>query len=513
MRHCEFLSDHLRSFCLCLLVWGIGSQWAIPQLSADTPSLHASKPNIVLIITDDQGYPPIGRLGHPWIQTPNLDDLYDRSVRFDRFLVSPTCAPTRSALMTGRHPMRNGITHTILERERLTLDAVTLPQLLKSVGYRSGIFGKWHLGDEDAYQPQRRGFDEAFIHGGGGIGQAYECSCADAPNNRYFDPVIRHNGNFVKTHGFCTDVFFGAAMRWIGSEQEKGQPFFAYISTNAPHAPHFAPEANLKRFRELGFNQEAAGYYGMIENIDQNVGRLMQFMNDRKLFENTVVLFMSDNGMAPIGPNPLKTPVGKDEHGQPMFQTNAGMKGFKNSVDEGGVRVPLFVRWDGRIQPGRNVPHVVAHLDILPTLADLAGADLTDSEVMAPQQVEGRSFLGMLTSDEVAWPDRLLMDHLGRWPTGADPNDFQWKGFTVRSQRFRLVGKDQLYDMLNDPGQTRNCLADHPDEAAKMIGAYDRWWKTTRPMMVNETAPMSPVKPFHQAYFEQEKSVGIPDFN
>ncbi len=165
---------------LCLVVWTLGMPWQTAALFAQTHRLHATKPNILLIITDDQGYPPISRLGHPWIQTPNLDELHDRSVRFDRFLVSPTCAPTRSALMTGRHPMRNGITHTILERERLTLDAVTLPQVLKTAGYRSGIFGKWHLGDEDAYQPQQRGFDEAFIHGGGGIGQAYDCSCADA---------------------------------------------------------------------------------------------------------------------------------------------------------------------------------------------------------------------------------------------------------------------------------------------------------------------------------------------
>ncbi len=497
---------------LSLFVWTILSHGHEALLFAQTQPLHASKPNIVLIITDDQGYPPIGRLGHPWIQTPNLDELHDRSVRFDRFLVSPTCAPTRSALMTGRHPMRNGITHTILERERLALDATTLPQVLKTAGYRSGIFGKWHLGDEDAYQPQQRGFDEAFIHGGGGIGQAYDCSCADAPGNRYFDPVIRHNGKFVKTHGFCTDVFFDAAMRWIGGEQAGDQPFFAYIATNAPHAPHFAPEANLKRFTDLGFNKEAAGYYGMIENIDQNVGRLMQYMDKHDLFKNTIVLFMSDNGMAPIGPQPLKTVIGKDEQGQPMIQTNAGMKGFKNSVEEGGVRVPLFVRWDGRIQPGRNLPQVIAHLDILPTLADLAGVDLNDPEVMPPKQVEGRSFLGMLTGEEVAWPDRLLMEHVGRWPTGAEPNDHQWKNFAVRSHRFRLVGREQLFDMVNDPGQTRNCLAEHPEEAAKMIEAYDRWWQTTRPLMVNETVPMSTVKPFHEAFYEQQKTVGIPDW-
>ena len=218
------------------------------SISCLSPVSAAEHPNIVLIITDDQGYGPLGRHGNEWIKTPNLDALYDQSTRFTRFLVSPTCSPTRSALMTGRHSMKNGITHTILERERMTLEAVTLPQVLKTAGYSTAIFGKWHLGDEDPYQPQQRGFDETFIHGAGGIGQAYDCSCADAPQNSYFDPVIRHNGRFVKTHGFCTDVFFTAAMGWIKERKASGQPFFAYIATNAPHGPNNAPPENAQRF-------------------------------------------------------------------------------------------------------------------------------------------------------------------------------------------------------------------------------------------------------------------------
>ena len=164
-------------------------------LSLAASALAAKKPNIILVMTDDQGYGPVGKHGHPWIKTPNLDKHYEKSTRFTRFLVSPTCSPTRAAIMTGRHPMKNGITHTILERERMTLNATILPQVLKTAGYTSGIFGKWHLGDEKEYQPDQRGFDEVFIHGAGGIGQAYKCSCADAPKNKYFDPVIRHNGS------------------------------------------------------------------------------------------------------------------------------------------------------------------------------------------------------------------------------------------------------------------------------------------------------------------------------
>ncbi|MCF7733675.1 MAG: sulfatase-like hydrolase/transferase, partial [Akkermansiaceae bacterium] len=183
--------------------------------AASAEAAEPARPNIILILTDDQGFGPVGCNGNSWLKTPQMDALHDTSVRFTRFLVSPTCSPTRSALMTGRHPMKNGITHTIIERDRMTLQATILPQVLKTVGYTTAVFGKWHLGDEEPYQPNHRGFDEAFIHGAGGIGQAYNCSNADAPHNKYFDPVIRHNGRFVKTHGFCTDVFFTAAMSWI----------------------------------------------------------------------------------------------------------------------------------------------------------------------------------------------------------------------------------------------------------------------------------------------------------
>ena len=268
----------------------------LPMLAHAEP-LAGSRPNIIVMMTDDQGYAPVGRHGHPWIQTPNLDKMYDASLRFDRFLVSPTCSPTRSAMMSGRHPMKNGVTHTILERERMALSTETLPQVLKKAGYTTGIFGKWHLGDEEAYQPHKRGFDEAFIHGAGGIGQAYACSCADAPDNKYFDPVIRHNGSFVKTHGYCTDLFFTAALGWIKQVKDKGTPFFAYIATNAPHGPFIAPPKNTKRFTDLGFAQKTAGFYGMIENIDENFGRLLETAEDWGLLENTIIIFMSDNGM------------------------------------------------------------------------------------------------------------------------------------------------------------------------------------------------------------------------
>jgi arylsulfatase A-like enzyme len=495
-------------------------------------ALEGSRPNIVVVMTDDQGYAPIGRHGHPWIRTPHLDQLHDQSTRLTRFLVSPTCSPTRAALMTGRHPEKNGITHTILERERLTLSAVTLPQTLAGAGYTSGIFGKWHLGDEDDYQPGKRGFDEVFIHGGGGIGQSYPCSCADAPGNSYYDPVVRHNGRFVKTSGFCTDVFFTAALGWIKERAKAEKPFFAYIATNAPHGPFLAPERNAKRFTDLGFGAEQAGFYGMIENIDENMGRLIDKLGAWNLLENTVVIFLSDNGMTGGGSGRPGQDVAP---GYPFF--NADQKGLKGSTDEGGVRVPFFVRWDGKLTPGREIGAVTSQIDLFPTLAALAGAELPAG------QVEGRSLLPLLLDPAAEWPDRMLFTHIARWPTGEDPALHRDHNYAVRSHRFRLVGPSRamqlnlgkagkkaapkagakqaapagpagplLYDMVNDPGQTADVSASHPDVVEAMLAAYHRYWEETMPMMVNESAPMSPTQPWPDAYRAQEAAGGIPDW-
>lgn len=480
---------------------------SIGQIANGEESLSGTKPNIVLVMTDDQGYGPLGRHGHPWIKTPNLNRLYDTSMHFTRFLVSPTCAPTRSAMMTGRHPMKNGVTHTILERERMTLDATTLPQVLKKVGYTSGIFGKWHLGDEEPYQPHKRGFDEAFIHGAGGIGQAYNCSCADAPNNKYFNPTIRHNGSFVKTEGFCTDLFFTAGLGWIKSVKDDKAPFFAYIATNAPHGPFIAPPKNVKRFTDLGFGEKQAGFYGMIENIDENMGRLLSKMEEWDLLENTIIIFMSDNGMTGGGSGRLGKPMGKTPEGKTLYPYNANMKGLKGSTDEGGVRVPFLVRWDGRIKPGNQVDRIAAHIDLLPTLADLAGASIPKN------QVEGRSLVPLIENNDARWNDRYLFTHKGRWKTGANPDDFKMSNFAVRSQKYRLVGTNALYDMEQDPEQTTNVIDQHPTIAKKMLAEYDQFWRHARPLMVNESAKMSPTRPFHEWYNEQLKTIGIPKWD
>lgn len=474
--------------------------------TAQGADLVGSKPNIILVMTDDQGYAPVGRHGHPWIKTPHMDRLYDTSTRFDRFLVSPTCSPTRAAIMTGRHPMKNGVTHTILERERMTLNATILPQVLKTAGYTTGIFGKWHLGDEAPYQPHNRGFDEAFIHGGGGIGQAFACSCADAPGNSYFAPVIRQNGSFVKTHGYCTDQFFTAALGWIQDVKTQKAPFFAYIVTNAPHGPFVAPPANTKRFTDLGFEEKTAGFYGMIENIDENLGRLMGYLTQWDLDDNTVLIFMSDNGMTGGGSGKPGQVLGHQPDGTPMLGYNANMLGQKGSTNEGGMRVPFFIRWDGKFPAGRDVDQTAAHIDILPTLAQLAGAKIPT------KQVEGRSLLPLILDPNAAWADRYLFTHRARWATGSEPDDVRWKNYAVRSGRYRLVENKALYDMWMDPDQKNNIIKTHPQIVKEMNAAYEKFWDETRPLMVNESAPMSPVRPFHVLFEKQSDGGGIPDW-
>ena len=464
-----------------------------------------TKPNIILVITDDQGYGPIGKHGNPWIKTPNLDKLYSQSTRFERFLVSPTCSPTRAALMSGRHPMKNGITHTILERERMALSTVTLPQFLSKVGYVSGIFGKWHLGDEEPYQPHKRGFDEVFIHGAGGIGQAFKCSCADVPGNKYFNPTIRFNGSFVKTKGYCTDLFFTAGLGWIKKIKDEGNPFFAYITTNAPHGPFIAPPENTKRFTDLGFSERDAGFYGMIENIDENIGILMKKLEEWNLNKDTILIFMSDNGsVGGMVREDLKLGTSKD--GEPMKGFNAGMKGSKGSAHEGGVRVPFFIRWPGKFRAGQAIDKISAHIDLFPTLAEIAGM-----EQLPEGQDEGRSLVPLLKNPKAKWKDRYFFTQVARWKTGSEPTDHMWKRFAVRNQRFRLV-ENSLYDMKKDPRQTEDIADKHPEKVQSMRNAYEKFWKEARPLMVNEDEPMSPTRPFHVLHTRQLEESGIPDW-
>ncbi len=443
--------------------------------------LAGRRPNIVFVMTDDQGLGDMGWTGHPNIRTPNLDALRAQSLWFSDFQVSPTCAPTRCALMTGRHEFYSGVTHTIYERERMSLKAFTLPQALKSAGYATGIFGKWHLGDEEPYQPGRRGFDETFIHGGGGIGQTYPGSCGDAPNNSYFDPAIRHNGTFERTQGFCTDVFFDRALRWIDARRKTGEPFFCYLTPNAPHGPYHAPDAWKKRHVEAGLGDDAAGFCGMVENIDWNVGRLLAKLDEWKLSENTLVIFLGDNGTCQ----------------SKLF--NGGMRGGKGTPFQGGTRVGLLARWRGALPQGEACPALAAHLDLFPTFCALAGATPP-----ADKKLDGRSLLPLLQNPQAAWEDRLLFTHVGRWKPGADPDESKFKQCAVRTSRFRFVNNTALYEVASDPLEKTDVSANHPDEVARLRRSYDAWWADVRTGMENESPQNVPAQnPYKTHYWQQ----------
>lgn len=464
------------------------------SLSAGNPG-GRTQPNIVLIMTDDQGYGDLGCHGHPFLKTPNLDKLYTQSTRFTDFHVSPTCAPTRAALMTGRAPFKNGVTHTILERERMTLKAATVAEVLKSAGYTTAIFGKWHLGDADPYQPQNRGFDEVFIHGGGGIGQNYPGTQGAVPGTDYFDPIIKHNDTFVQTRGYCTDVFFRRALGWIKTVGDK--PFFAYISTNAPHSPYKVADKYKEMYRGKCGDAEAA-FLGMITNIDENIGMLMEKLEEWGLADNTLLVFMTDNGTA----------KGARIH-------NCGMRGRKGSVHEGGTRVPLFMRMPGRIKAAVDVDRLSWHCDIFPTLCEFAGA-----EIPRDIDLDGRSLVPLTEDPETEWNDRFIFFHQGRWGKpnapgrwgrgNTDPDKAKYKGFAVRSEEWRLVGKDQLYNVAKDPGEQNNVVDEYPAVAREMLEAYDAWWEEVRPLMINEDAPLDAGKPFRTQFSEQQKQRGIP---
>ncbi|MFM7149938.1 MAG: arylsulfatase [Gemmataceae bacterium] len=470
--------------CLILLLA------ALPARAASSPSLAGKRPNIILVMTDDQGYADLECHGNPVLKTPHLNRLHRESTRFREFHVSPTCAPTRSALLTGRHEFFNGVTHTIQERERLTLQAITLPEILRGTGYTTGIFGKWHLGDEDAYQPGKRGFDEAYIHGAGGIGQSFPGSCGDAPGNRYFDPVVRHNGRFVKTRGYCTDLFFSQARRWISEVKDADKPFFVFLTPNAPHDPLDCPPGSAEPYRGK-VPEKVAKFYGMIANIDHNMGTLLDDLARWNLDRNTLVIFMTDNGSA----------TGSGVH-------NAGMRGAKGTPFRGGTRVPSFWRWKSVLGEGRDVEPLTCHWDVLPTLAELAGATLSDK---ARRQVQGRSLLPLLQDPRATWSNRLFVTHVGRWPTGKAAQHARHNA-CIRDERWSLLllpgGKRELYDLNADPGQKRDVLANHPEPARQLTEAFDDWWRRVSPELVNEDARGPRINPFKEAYWRQYRGPG-----
>ncbi|MGL6074060.1 MAG: arylsulfatase [Fimbriiglobus sp.] len=462
----------VRVFCLLVLGFGLNAQAASP-------------PNIIVVMPDDVGYGDYACLGNPITRTPSVDAFKRQSLLLTRYHQSPTCAPTRAAIMSGRHEFKNGVTHTIFERERLSLQTYTLPQMLKTAGYTNGIFGKWHLGDEEAYRPEKRGFDEVYIHGGGGIGQTYPGTCGDAPGNTNINPALFHNGQWVKTTGYCTDLFFDQAIRWMDTKRQAKQPFFAFITPNAAHAPHVVPEAYYKQYLgKPGVDLDTAKHLGMIENIDTNFGKLLAKLKDWGLEENTLVIYLgSDNG---------------GTAGRKIF--DAGLKGGKNTPYQGGTRVPAFFRWPaGAIPAGVECDALAAHLDLFPTLAEITGAKLT-AEVT--KQVEGRSLVPLLKDPKATWADRTLVHHRGRWESGKF-EQAKYSGSAIQNSRFTLVNNKELYDLKTDPSETANVINDHPEVVAKLRAAYEVWWGEVVPLLVNEDVVAPKMNPLKELYWKQ----------
>lgn len=406
------------------------------------------KPNVIVVITDDQGFNDLGSMGNPYIKTPNIDAFYEQSVRFTNYHVSTTCAPSRAALMTGRHSNRVNAYHTIMGRSLLFEDEVILPQIFAQNGYTNGMFGKWHLGDNYPFRPEDRGFHEVVRHGGGGITQG-----PDYWGNDYFDDTYWHNGKTEKYNGYCTDVFFSEALSFI--EHNKDNPFFCYISTNAPHAPYNVPKDYFDIYKDISEAELPDRYkrfYGMITNIDDNFKNLQKKLDALNLTDNTILIFTTDNGTA---------------GGNKIF--DAGMKGSKGSVYEGGHRVPLFIRWpDGKLTGGKDIDKLVAHYDLLPTFVDVLGLDFNPVKPL-----DGTSLKPLLYNTGETLPNRVLyMD------TQRMQNLIKYRTYTVMDDDWRLINGKELYNMKNDKIQSTNVIQKHPEVAERLALGYENWWQS-----------------------------------
>jgi arylsulfatase A-like enzyme len=410
--------------------------------------LAQKKPNVIMVITDDQGMGDLGSMGNSFIKTPNLDEFYGDAVRFTNYHVSTTCAPTRGAIMTGRYTNRVNVFHTITGRSLLFEDEVILPQIFAQNGYTNGMFGKWHLGDNYPLRPEDRGFHEVVRHGGGGITQG-----PDYWDNDYFDDTYWHNGELEKYEGYCTDVFFSEALEFI--EENNDTPFFAYIATNAPHGPLNVPEEYIdlyKDYSEEELPERFKRFYGMITNIDDNFKRLQQKLEELDLTDNTILIFTTDNGTA--GGNKIY---------------DGGLRGSKGAVYEGGHRVPMFIRWpDGQLTGGKDIDKLVAHYDLLPTFVDLLRFDFNPVKPL-----DGISLKPLLTESAKSWPNRVMYVDTQRLQ-----NLVKYKDYSVMDDRWRMVNGNELYDMSNDKIQSKNVIDQHPLVVEKLALGYEKWWQS-----------------------------------
>jgi arylsulfatase A-like enzyme len=378
-------------------------------------------PNVVLIMADDQGWGDLSSSGNSNLSTPNIDALAKNGASFENFYVQPVCSPTRAELLTGRHFTRLGVYETSSGGERLNLDETTLADVLKSAGYATAAYGKWHNGMQPPYHPNARGFDDFYGFASGHWGN-------------YFSPMLEHNGTIVKGNGFLVDDLTDKGLAFI--EKNKDQPFFLYLPYNTPHSPMQVPDAYWDRFKDKplenlyhGEEQEDLKFtkaaLAMVENIDFNVGRIISQLQELNLEENTIVIYLSDNG--PNG-----------------FRWNGGMRGKKGWVDEGGVRTPFYIQWKDSIPAGKSIKEIASAIDLLPTLADM-----TNVVLQTEKPLDGKNLSPLIFEDNVSWDERLVFNH--------------WNGKTsVRSQNYRLDDEGRLYDMTADLGQTNDVATVYP---------------------------------------------------
>lgn len=448
---------------------------AFCSIAAPKGSSAAERPNVLLIITDDQGFGDLGVHGNPAVRTPNLDRLASQSAQFTSFYVSPVCSPTRSSLLTGRYNYRTGVVDTYLGRSMMHSDEVTLAEYLSAAGYRTGIFGKWHLGDNYPLRPIDQGFQESLVHRGGGLAQP-----AGPPGDGYFNPTLVENGKEVRKPGYCSDLYTDAALRFV--EQHKGAPWFTYLAFNCPHTPLQVDDRYVEPYRDVDFNTLAYGrtkgqplppkidhdttarVYGMVNNIDENIGRLLARLDELGLTENTIVIFLTDNGPQ-----------------QPRY--NAGMLDRKGNVHEGGIRVPCFVRWPARIEAERQIDRIAAHIDIVPTLLTACGVDRA-----ATPRLDGKSLLPLLDGTAQEWPDRTLFF---QWHRGDVPQPH--RACAVRTQQYKLVQplgvqeeqqvaepRFELFDISLDPYEQHDIAGEQSELVAELRQRYDAWYADVR---------------------------------
>lgn len=413
-------------------------------------SLLAQKPNVIIIMTDDQGYGDFGCHGNSAIRTPNIDLLHEQSVRFTNYHVDPTCAPTRAALMTGKYSHRVRVWHTIQGGNQMRSSEQTMAEVFKANGYNTAIFGKWHLGSNYPYRPMDRGFDEWLGSGDGGPGTTDDYFWNDRVNDHLW-----HNGERKLFRGYNPDLFFDTAIQYIG-ETDKKKPFFIYLPTYVPHSPLAIPDSSwIKPYTGMGLDVRLATFFAMIERVDKNIGRFRETLIKNGLSQNTLLIFLTDNG-GTVGVN---------------FY-NAGMRGQKGQVYEGGHRVPCFFHWpQGNLQDGRNIGNLIAHIDILPTLAELCGLNFTK-----PIDFDGKSLVPLLYNKPANWKERTLFVE-----TQRETSYEKGKASAVMNDEWRLVNLKELYNIKADPGQKNDVAAQYPEIVKQMTVSFQDYWERVSP--------------------------------